>query len=181
MDLISEQYRNLNIQAHQQQRGYGARGGRRRHEVIHIAKKYGIGYALDYGCGKGDLKRCVPELAWNEYDPAIAEFSRIPQGRYEMVFCGDVLEHIEPEKLNNVLEHIFGLIDKVGLFVVNTLQGGRKLPDGSFAHRIVESNEWWIEKLKQFSRNTFEIKEWFHKENGDVYILAIKNAKFQMR
>lgn len=171
MQLISEEYRRLNAEAHKTQKGYGAKGGRRRPEVVCIAKKYNCEDALDYGCGKGDLKRHVPELTWTEYDPAIKSVSRLPEGQFDLVTCGDVLEHIEMDRLDHVLSHLLSLIGVVGLFVVNTPQGGRRLPDGSYAHRIVQPGEWWLSQLQVHTVDEFEVEEWFHKDNGDVFIL----------
>jgi 2-polyprenyl-3-methyl-5-hydroxy-6-metoxy-1,4-benzoquinol methylase len=174
MKLISEQYRSLNAKAHKTQKGYGAKGGRRRAEVLHIANKYDAKTALDYGCGKGDLKRRVPELQWEQYDPAVAEYSDIPEGIFDLVMCGDVLEHIEMDTLDNVLAHLLSLIGRVGLFVINTKQGRRRLPDGTYAHRIVQPAGWWVTQIQSRASYEFNIEEWFHKENGDVFIIIKK-------
>lgn len=174
MKLISDEYKEQNKLAHQQQKGYGAKGGRRRDEVLRIAGAYGIKNALDYGCGKADLARKVPELDWQLYDPAIDQYNELPQPS-EMVICADVLEHIEPEHLSDVLHHLLSLIMEVGLFIISTRQGKRKMPDGSFAHKLVYTSGWWIGRVKAWALE-YGISAKIWKDNGkEVFILLKKN------
>ena len=62
--------------------------------------------------------------------------------------CSDVLEHVEPEYLDNVLETIRSLTEKVAYFVIATsLDGTKTLPDGRDPHLIVEDGEWWVDRI----------------------------------
>jgi hypothetical protein len=54
---------------------------------------------LDFGCGKAKIYNRInlaekfgmmPDL----YDPAIEEYSELPNKQYDGVFCCDVMEHI---------------------------------------------------------------------------------------
>ena len=65
-----------------------------RMEVLHL---------LDYGCGAAcNLSKHLKvnhKLTYQAYDPGVERFSK-PPAPAEMVACIDVLEHIEPDKLD---------------------------------------------------------------------------------
>jgi hypothetical protein len=107
---------------------------------------------LDYGCGKSTtlLKslRCKRKVRYQAYDPAIEDFADSPEPS-EMVACIDVLEHIEPLLLDNVLDHLQRLTLKIGFFTVATCPAKKTLPDGRNAHLIVERPEWWLPKIME--------------------------------
>jgi len=66
---------------------------------------------------------------------------------HDLVCCIDVLEHIEPECLEDVLDDLVRVTLK-NLFVnVSTSLAIQILPDGRNAHLIVEPCRWWMEKL----------------------------------
>jgi SAM-dependent methyltransferase len=146
--LISDEYRKLNRQLHKQNPGYG--GGHKWAEYIHSIAE---GEVLDYGCGKGKLKKMLPDLDIREYDPAIPGKEDMPEPA-DLVVCNDVLEHVEPEYLDNVLNHLISLTKKRLLLVIACRPGKKVLPDGRLAHRIVENEEWWIKKLSAFGKFT---------------------------
>ena len=98
---------------------------------------------LDYGCGKGRLETN------KKYDPAVKEFSADPEPA-DLVVCTDVLEHIEPECLDDVLRHIHSKMLKSGYFTIGCSKAAKKLPDGRNAHLIIQPPEWWIDKLSEY-------------------------------
>jgi len=66
------------------------------------------------------------------------------------VVCTDVLEHIEPECLQTVLEHLRSLTRAVAHIVIAIkADGHKKLGDGRDPHLIIESPNWWRAKLKE--------------------------------
>jgi 2-polyprenyl-3-methyl-5-hydroxy-6-metoxy-1,4-benzoquinol methylase len=115
--------------------------------VAEVAKRIGAETVLDYGSGKGSLKRALG-LPVAEYDPAVPEHAAEPVAA-DLVVCSDVLEHIEPECLDEVLDHLKQLAKKVGFFVIATRPAKKHLDDGRNAHLIVEDREWWMRKLEQ--------------------------------
>jgi len=141
--LISEEYRELNRQLHEQNPGYG--GGYKWAEFI---KKFSDGTILDYGCGKGKLSSLLPDLEIVEYDPAIKGKDALPEPA-DTVVCVDVIEHVEPEYLDDVLKHLISLTKKKLLLVIACRPGNKYLPDGRLAHLIVKDEEWWKNKLKE--------------------------------
>jgi hypothetical protein len=59
----------------------------------------------------------------------------------------DVLEHIEPECLDDVLDDMKRCTLKGVFLSVSLVTAGKTLPDGRNAHLIVEPIEWWLPKL----------------------------------
>jgi hypothetical protein len=62
----------------------------------------------------------------------------------------DVLEHIEPEMLDETLKTISNLFTKSCYLIVAAYPAKKYLPDGRNAHLIIESFDWWKEKLEIF-------------------------------
>jgi hypothetical protein len=116
---------------------------------------------LDYGSGQGQLKQALGEhsalktrvnaLLVTEYDPAIAGKDAEPEPA-DLVVCTDVLEHIEPDCLDDVLLHLRSKVKKRLLFAISLRPAGKALADGRNAHLIVESAEWWLERLAPYFR-----------------------------
>lgn len=106
---------------------------------------------LDYGCGTGLLKQEL-ERAYNphyeimEYDPAIDGKTDRPL-HADVVVCGDVLEHIEPDCLYSVLDDLRAIARQAVFLVIATAPANKHLPDGRNAHLIVEPMMWWLPKL----------------------------------
>ncbi len=72
---------------------------------------------LDYGCGEGSLKKWVEDAGitdkeWTQYDPGVAEFSKRPEGKFDLVITTDVLEHVEEEHIDAVLDDLNNLTGK---------------------------------------------------------------------
>lgn len=65
---------------------------------------------LDYGAGKQALKpfveRYIPHVAYHAYDPGVPEIADKPKGKYGIVTCIDVLEHVEKEFTEEVVREI---------------------------------------------------------------------------
>lgn len=121
--------------------------------VIADMDKLGVTSLLDYGCGNGKLKPAVlalrEDLTVYEYDPAVVGKDLLPSP-VEYVACIDVLEHVEPELLDNVLSHISELMQVGGFMHPCLVEAGLILKDGRNAHLIVENADWWLDKLSRF-------------------------------
>lgn len=150
-DLATESYRSLLRQKHDQT-GWGKHGHSHLPEVMKHARELGAQTIVDYGCGRGTLKPAVEgedqSMRVFEYDPGIPGKDILPKPG-DMLVCTDVLEHIEPEKINAVLRHIFLLSRKGAYLVISTGKARESLPDGRNAHLIIEPKEWWEEKLRE--------------------------------
>ena len=151
--LITEEYRKLNNQLHETNPGYGTSGHKWKIHVVSLAEAVGTDTILDYGCGKQTLKQAIEldqnnSLKINGYDPAITELSATPEP-HDMVVCGDVLEHIEPDCLDSVLKDLWRVTRKIGMFIVATRPAKKILADGRNAHLIQQPLSWWKEKLNE--------------------------------
>jgi len=146
-DLASQLYRDQLRTKHSLMK-WGSSGASWAPEVLSFARELGAKSVLDYGCGRGALKPAIAsELKVFEYDPGIAGKDQLPKPA-DIVVCTDVLEHIEPEKIDAVLNHI-RLLAKVGAYLVISMRPAREhLPDGRNAHLIIENAVWWTKKLQ---------------------------------
>ena len=137
--LISEDYRKLQQQLHQNP-DYGVASVHYAPLVAEVLDAVGANELLDYGAGKGRLGMTLKQhiqrpLTIHHYDPAIPEWSS-PAKPCGFVACIDVLEHIEPDLLDNVLDDLARVTAGVGVFTVHTGPAVKLLPDGRNAHLI---------------------------------------------
>lgn len=143
-DLITPEYLAMNKAMHAVG-NYGIGGWKRAKEVMHLAIELDAKTILDYGCGQGKLRQqCT--LPIREYDPAIPGKDSLPKPA-DLVVCSDVLEHVEPECLDAVLEHLEALTLKACYAVVHLTPAKKTLPDGRNAHLIQQDDSWWEKKL----------------------------------
>lgn len=142
--MITDNYRAMNVKKHQSP-GYGIGGGKYSPQVLTLALSLKTEDILDYGCGKSSLANNLP-FKIKQYDPAIPKYAALPQPA-DLVVCTDVLEHVEPEHLGDVLGHLKELVKKRGFFVISTVPAFKSLEDGRNAHLIVESAKWWLNAL----------------------------------
>ena len=147
--LISDEYLVLNRELHSRG-GYGVSGAKWADEVHGLADMMGAISVLDYGCGKGLLKRALirhgGKYAVREYDPAIAGKDARPAPA-DVVVCGDVLEHIEPDCLEAVLDDLRKLAVRAVFLVIATRPAVKTLADGRNAHLIVAPAWVWMQHL----------------------------------
>ena len=89
----------------------------------------------------------VPLAQIVNYDPCIEGLGE--KKPCDLVVCIDVMEHIEPESLEDVLKDINALMNKVGYFTIHTQPAMKHLADGRNAHLIQQPYTWWSEKLSK--------------------------------
>ena len=155
-NLISDSYKSLNEKLHESHEEFGNRNNFLAKElpvsigILH--KLFGYNSILDYGCGKGlildALKEKLLPLGMNlqGYDPCIKKFSEPPLPA-DIVLCTDVLEHVEPEKTEEVLKHINRLTINVCYLIIDLLPAAKTLADGRNAHINLQTNGWWLNSL----------------------------------
>ena len=171
---ISEDYRRMQQTLHENP-NYGVASVQYAPIVAQLLQKFKITELLDYGAGKGrlgqTLAQIMPGYPLNilHYDPAIPEWAKDPTPR-PFVTCIDVLEHIEPAYLDNVLDHLQSLVQHVGFFTVHTGPAIKVLPDGRNAHLIQEPPAWWLPKI--FER--FELLKFNRVSQGFWILVAAK-------
>ncbi len=144
--LISEEYRKLNAELHERNPTYGTTAHSWVGNVREFARQTGCDSILDYGCGKGQLRKLLPEYDVREYDPAIEKHAADPEPA-DMLVCIDVMEHIEPECLDDVLEHMSSKTLKNAFITISLLPAQKTLEDGRNAHILLKPYIWWLEAL----------------------------------
>jgi len=159
--LISDDYRHLQQELHKNP-NYGVASVAYAPLVAQLLDAVQATELLDYGAGKGRLGVALREhtaklLTIHHYDPAIPGWSGVAQP-CRFVACIDVLEHIEPDLIDNVLDDLKRVTTGFGIFTVHTGPATKTLLDGRNAHLIQKPLSWWLPKfiqrfeLLQFSR-----------------------------
>lgn len=142
--------------------------------VSQILNRLEVQHLLDYGCGSklalyNSIKPKHP-LTYQAYDPGVPEYSDPPTPA-QMVACIDVLEHIEPDMLDNVLDHLAQMTEIIAFMSIHCGPAKKILADGRNAHLTQQPMEWWLPKLwSRFDLQTVQKSS----ENG-FYVIA--NAK----
>jgi 2-polyprenyl-3-methyl-5-hydroxy-6-metoxy-1,4-benzoquinol methylase len=158
VQFITDDYRKLNAELHKNNIHYGIGGHKHAENVFNLSKDLNTQDVLDYGCGKGYLADNLP-FKIQKYDPAIPVYAELPTPA-DIVVCTDVLEHVEPECLKAVLEHLHSLVKQVGLLTIAFQASKKNLPDGRNTHLIQRNKIWWMLKLsKKFDITFFQAFE----------------------
>lgn|SRR5262245_61450058 len=134
---------------HQEKPGYGRSAREWVATVRELAFNVPTKDILDYGCGKRVLEEALgADHNITNYDPAIPEFSKHPGSRtYDFVCCLDVMEHIEPDCLDDVLDDLARLTRRQVMITVCSVSSYKHLPDGRNTHLIQRPYEWWLPKI----------------------------------
>lgn len=121
---------------------------------------------LDYGSGKGYqyLVKRVHEK-WGGllpycYDIGVRQLSNKPDGKFQVILCTDVLEHIHEADVDTVLADIFSFADeRAGVYLnISCIpskheKGHKTLSNGANVHLTVQPPAWWEAKLAKYRRD----------------------------
>lgn len=109
---------------------------------------------LDFGCGKGSLKTFIsnkfPEILFDNYDPAISEYSSINKSSYDMVISVDVMEHLYEDEISGIFQEMINLNPSSMYHVICHRLAHAILPDKTNAHKTVQPPSWWLDKFRSF-------------------------------
>lgn len=166
--LISDAYRQEQETLHENP-NYGVASVHYAPIVTNLINKIQVTNMLDYGAGKGRLAKSIDpdhEIMVHHYDPGVKDWSDAPDSA-QFVTCIDVLEHIEPEHLDDVLDDLRRVTEFFGFFTVHTGPAVKVLSDGRNAHLIQEPPAWWLPKIME----RFELLQFNTVEHG-FYVLV---------
>lgn len=164
--LITDEYKSMQAELHKNPE-YGVSSTLYAPIVDMVIAQYQIKELLDYGAGKCRLKDSLTEsVIYTPYEPSNPLWDATPEP-CELVACIDVLEHIEPDCLDNVLDDLKRLVLAYGIFTIHTGAAKKILPDGRNAHLTQESWDWWEKKLS----NRFDIIKHISINNGIVVLV----------
>ena len=175
--LISDEYKAQQESLHSAG-NYGTASAAYAPLVSEVINKLEVTHILDYGCGANTtLARNLKvkhKLKYQAYGPAVERFAADPAPA-EMVACIDVLEHIEPDCINEVLDHIKRLAEAVVFVSIHTGPAVKVLPDGRNAHILQRPLEWWLPKLME----RFEIQTVQVTGEYQFYVLAYSRSQIE--
>lgn len=118
---------------------------------------------LDYGSAHGSFRKSLNDssIEITEYDPGYPDKANnnVPKA---FLVCIDVLEHVEPSLIDDVLDDIQRCTLEKAFLTIACYPARQILSDGRNAHLIVEPPQWWKEKIvkrfdiesEDFSRRT---------------------------
>lgn len=93
-----------------------------------------------------------------------------------MVACVDVLEHIEPDLLDNVLDDMTRVTEVILFASIDTGPAMKSLSDGRNAHLIQQPMSWWLPKFwaRKFKLQTVQ-------ETGEhsFFLIAIAEPRLE--
>jgi len=173
MLTITDEYRKLQQELHQNP-NYGVASLSFAPIVADLIRQFDLKSVSDYGAGKQNLLKGlnlagILEIDYFPYDPAFLEYG--PPISADLVCCIDVLEHIEPELINNVLLDLAQITTRFGFFSVHLGPAGKVLSDGRNAHLIQKPISWWLKHLV----NHFEILHLqSHQMMGNGFWVVVK-------
>jgi hypothetical protein len=172
-DLASPRYREILQEMRLHQKGWGGDGAKHAAAVKKIVMFLNPDAVLDYGCGNGRLRQALKgeiEQRVLEYDPGIRGKEGLPKP-CDLVVCTDVLEHVEPERISAVLDHLYRVAAKNAYLVIATRPANARLPDGRNAHLLVKPAKWWLGQLAAVGWHVLHDEE---REGRDLTVLLEK-------
>ena len=145
--------------------------------LINVTKENNCKTLLDYGCGKAipyDKDRCkevglknpVQELcnieSFDLYDPAYDKYAELPDKKYDIVVCTDVLEHVAEQDIDYVLTQILSRSNKVVFLNISCRPAVKHFKEGKFkgknVHISVFDPSWWGHKIGNIWNNFNHLK-----------------------
>ena len=134
--------------------------------LMKIVKDNDCKTLLDYGCGKAipydkercrevDLRNPIQELcsleSFDLYDPAYEKYATLPDKKYDVVVCTDVLEHIAEQDIDYVLTEILSHSKKIVFLNISCQPALKHFKEGKFkgknVHISVFDPSWWGHKI----------------------------------
>lgn len=145
-----------------------------------LVQEYDLNSILDYGCGKAQFWKENPHwramFEWTGthrehalwlYDPGINEtpaqekrawlaiHNTLPLGRYDLVVCTDVLEHVPEGDIPYTLDTILSKSRKFVYLNVSCYPATKTFPDGTNIHVTIKSRTWWKDQIKESQDRIF--------------------------
>lgn len=121
-------------------------------EIGQLIKEVDAKTVLDFGCGRGDAYRSphkvhhqwgLPRASVYLYDPAF-HHAPMPTGKFDLVVCSDVLEHIPPEEVDGFIARLFGFAKKA-VWASVCCRPAKKVFPGTDTnlHVCIRPYQWW--------------------------------------
>jgi hypothetical protein len=129
-----------------------------RDSIRKLARQVDAKSMLDWGCGRGDAYRSPNKLHHQLgisrkdvflYDPSFPQHDRKPTGKYDLVLCSDVLEHIVEADVDVFIDTLFSHAKKAVWASVCTRPAKKFFSDGvTNLHCTIKPHEWWQRRME---------------------------------
>jgi 2-polyprenyl-3-methyl-5-hydroxy-6-metoxy-1,4-benzoquinol methylase len=139
--LITEAYRKELQKIHRKDAEWGSGPRGNIIKICHFIYYNDVKRILDYGCGKGELLGWFLPIQVANYDPAITQWAADPTPQ-DYLLCTDVLEHVEPKCIEDVVEHLVSKFKKRAFITIALQEARITLPSGRNAHLIIKPSTW---------------------------------------
>ena len=153
MTLINDDYKRQLQEMHATNKKFTRSGEKKLRMIKSFVETYQPKSLIDFGCSDGEMLPILSErynINAIGYDPGVSEFENIPTTAVDCLTSTDVLEHVEPEMIDDTLKIINTLFTKSAFLLIASYPAKKSLPDGRNAHLIIESFDWWRTKLETF-------------------------------
>lgn len=130
---------------------------------------------IDFGCGKGAAVTRLRQLGLEVegHDPFVEEFARVPEGRFDLLFSFDVLEHVPLQQMDEVLAECARLAD-TAILIPHLGLASTTLPNGENAHCTILPPAGWVEVI---GRHYPHVTAVAHASNKHTIIIAAQQPQ----
>jgi hypothetical protein len=133
-----------------------------KYDIDELIKKTDSLTVLDYGCGKAvQYKKFAFDLYWGVeidcYDPAVDEFSALPDRKYDGVLCIYVMEHVPESEVDQVFSDIFARAEKFAFIAIADHPSGKKFDSGEHIHVTMRNYDWWKTAVDRHNTKNIEV------------------------
>ena len=123
--------------------------------AIKALSKQNVKSILDYGTGKGNFVQSLRKTLGSQYvidgyDPAVKEWSKKATGKYDIVTCIDVLEHLEYDTIDKILCEIRDSTKLFSFLLIDLQPAVQYLANGRNAHTLLAPHDWWQAKISRY-------------------------------
>lgn len=153
----------LYAEYHTESKHYPGNSYKRQHsDIVQLVRKHDCKSMLDYGCGKAlqwrnsQLHRewrFMPDL----YDPAVPEFSTLPNKTYDAIISTDVFEHIPVTELPEIIQWITSHAVHFVFLGIADIPAKAILPNGENAHCTLLSHDEWRDLIAENHMGNCEV------------------------
>lgn len=129
---------------------------RYRTQIAKIMRDAQAQRVLDFGCGAGEAYRKPHRLhrdwglRWFDvtlHDPAFPEHAVPPRGKFDVVLCSDVLEHVPEAEVPEFVATLFSHAKRHVWASVCCRPAKKTFPDGTNLHVTLKPIDWWREQF----------------------------------